>query len=373
MVIYFNRYLELSFTQIMLLQSIFMFSSAIFEIPTGILGDKFGRKLSVIASNVTYTLGFSFYLFKLPFVFYALGEILMGIGRAFGSGSEEALQYDTFKELKIEKYYQKFVSLQRSVILISFILSGLFATFVLDKGLSMRFLWITTPISFLFSTLVLIFFIKEPKVKLEKELVPNYKEYLKSALETLRESKVLKTMVIISFSFGTLRYLLNWSIQPLFAYFKIPVKYYTAIILTSVSLVSLAVHQVLLKKKENLKYLALVKILLAVNLFFILILLLLKFFANIQLLLILGFILYRSLTQELMQIARSFWQPFIESFNRATVLSGISFLNTLIFALVNIFWGALLDLNLYWSVVLTSIVLTSFTALFAYKFRRSWK
>jgi len=371
MMIYLNRYLQLSFSQIMLLQSIFMFSNAILEIPTGILGDKFGRKLSVLISEILFAIGFSFYLFKAPLIFYALGELLMGMGRAFGSGSDEALQYDTFKELKLEKFYTKFISFQRSIVLSASLLSGIFGTWALSSGLSMRFLWVTTPILLLISIVILIFFIKEPKVKLEKELVPDYKAYLKSAFKTLKESKPLRAMVIIGFLLGIMRYTLNWSIQPLFLYFGVPLKYFTAIILTATSLTAILLHQIILKKKIKLNFYTITNILLAINLGFVLVLLFLKLTPGLKLLLIIAFIIQRVTNQELMQIARSFWQPFIKSFNRATVLSGISLLNTMLFATINLFWGRLLDISVYWSVVITFFMLSTITWIYNFKNRKS--
>ncbi len=182
--IYFNNFLELSFTQIMLLQSLFMFSSAFFEIPTGIIGDKFGRKLSVIASVLFFSIGFSIYLFKLPIIFYFLGEIIMGIGKAFRSGSDEALQYDTFRELNLEKSYSRFISFQRSVILSSFLISGVFGTLALKLGLSLRFLLLSTPIFYFASLPILIFLIKEPLVRTKESFIPNYRNYIKTAIHT---------------------------------------------------------------------------------------------------------------------------------------------------------------------------------------------
>ncbi len=360
-VVYFNQSLGLTLPQIMVLQSVFLVSIALFEVPTGVFGDRFGRKLSILLADLFFGLGFLVYLFKLPYWVYILGEALMGLGNAFASGATEALYYDTFKELKKEKLYTRFVSLQRSIFLTSLILSGVFTTLALELGFTMRFVWITTLVSFLLSFLTVLFFVKEPQVEeISVELTPDYKKYLSEAIETIKNVKVLKIMVLIFFAFSLTVYLINWGSQPLFLYFKIPVKYYSTILLAAVSIVSIFFHQFLLYYKKHFTFLDIVKILLGVQFLFIVVLLFVETMFQYNLLLVAAYVIYRAISQELQKIIQTFWQPYIKSFNRATVLSGISFIKSLIFAFANLFWGSLLDLHVFWSIVILLILCSGF-------------
>ncbi len=177
-------------------------------------------------------------------------------------------------------------------------------------------------------------------------------------------------MIIISTILGVIRYLVNWSIQPLFLRFHISIQYFTIIIMTTTSLTALFIHQVILHKKIRLNYLLITNILVIINILFTSILVFLKFIANVNTLLAITFVMQRALFQELMTIARSLWQPFIKSSNRATVLSGISFVNTILFASINIIWGRLLDISVYWSTLFSLTFLTLAVFVFTYHRRK---
>ncbi len=367
-VVYFNKHLNLSYTQILLLQSIYMYSTAMLEVPTGILGDRVGRKYSILIGNALYMLGFTAYTFKLPFVFYMLAEFLMGMGLAFESGSNEALIYDTFKELRAERYYQKFLSANRIVGLVSNLVSGTFAIFAIRNGISLRFLWTTTPITLLLSLGILTFFIQEPKIELKESLVPDYKEYLKSALSTIKQSAILRIIVVFSLLFGLSRYLLQWAVQPLFLYFNIDIKHYPLIFSIGIPILSIAVHQILLTIKKNIKFSKLVRLLLS-NQFIFIIFLLTANSLHLKTLITINYVAYRIILVELSQLINAFMQPYIKSFNRATVLSGISFIRTLLFATVNIVWGTLLDINVMWAVLGALTLLYAVIEFINYKYK----
>ena len=69
---FFLEWGKISFTQIMILQSFFVFSKFILEIPTGAIADYFGRKTSIIFSALVMSIAVfvyssypNFYIFLL--------------------------------------------------------------------------------------------------------------------------------------------------------------------------------------------------------------------------------------------------------------------------------------------------------------------
>ncbi|MYM60884.1 MFS transporter [Vibrio sp. OCN044] len=101
--------------QIGLLQSVLFIAAFAFEIPTGLLGDKYGRKKSVIMGLLVY-IGYCFGVISFAgmtafILFYAA----YGIAMSLVSGSDRALIYDLYKDLGRESEFLKLESLSRSI------------------------------------------------------------------------------------------------------------------------------------------------------------------------------------------------------------------------------------------------------------------
>ncbi|HAX72368.1 MAG TPA: MFS transporter [Firmicutes bacterium] len=112
----------LSLIEIGLLESIFHLTSLICEIPTGALADLLGRKKTIVMGRVCLLLSCIIMLFADQFWFFALAFIIQALGYNLNSGSEEALIYDSMKELgQVEGY----LSLQGRLNLIIEMASGL--------------------------------------------------------------------------------------------------------------------------------------------------------------------------------------------------------------------------------------------------------
>ncbi len=74
-------------------------SQTIFEVPTGILSDKFlKRKGSMIAGAAASAVGVALYAYAPNYMWLLAGSVLEGLSRAFCSGTDEALLYETLQE-----------------------------------------------------------------------------------------------------------------------------------------------------------------------------------------------------------------------------------------------------------------------------------
>ncbi len=87
----------LTLGEISLLLAIWSVPAVVMEIPTGILGDRWSRKMMLLLGQVLKASCYLTWIFADGFVLYALGFVLWGLGGAFLSGSEEALLYDSMK------------------------------------------------------------------------------------------------------------------------------------------------------------------------------------------------------------------------------------------------------------------------------------
>lgn len=87
---------NLTLPQSGIVMSILSMSVVIFELPSGILSDKIGRKKIYLISQVIFLLSFILLLFSNDFISVLLSFSLFGIARAFSSGSIEADFVDNY-------------------------------------------------------------------------------------------------------------------------------------------------------------------------------------------------------------------------------------------------------------------------------------
>ncbi|HSW90211.1 MAG TPA: MFS transporter [Patescibacteria group bacterium] len=96
----------LSNSQAFLANAFFTVGQVLFEVPTGIVADLKGRRLSYLLGTVTLALSTLWYLWawymKAPFVWWALSSMLLGLGFTFFSGATEAWLVDALESARFK-------------------------------------------------------------------------------------------------------------------------------------------------------------------------------------------------------------------------------------------------------------------------------
>ena len=85
----------LTLVQISLIESIVIGTIFLTEVPTGLLADRVGRKWSIFAATVLLMSAEFIFIFARSFEWYIFVALLTGTGFAFASGAVEALVYDS--------------------------------------------------------------------------------------------------------------------------------------------------------------------------------------------------------------------------------------------------------------------------------------
>ena len=85
----------LTLVQISLIESIVIGTIFLMEVPTGVMADRIGRKWSIFAATVLLMSAEFIFIFARTFEWYVLVALLTGAGFAFASGAVEALVYDS--------------------------------------------------------------------------------------------------------------------------------------------------------------------------------------------------------------------------------------------------------------------------------------
>lgn len=120
LVVFFNEELgnPVAVSTILAVNSISVF---IFEVPSGYIADKIGRKNILMTSIIINIIALAILIAFRNYVMLLIAEILFGLSQALASGADDALIFDNLKAEGREKYFDVFV---RNVSLItSFILA----------------------------------------------------------------------------------------------------------------------------------------------------------------------------------------------------------------------------------------------------------
>jgi MFS family permease len=194
----FLQHKGFGFTEIGFIVFIFMISSLIFEIPTGYLGDKFGRKNSVLVGLLTlviiavcWALGEGLYLY------FVMAAIWM-MGLAFISGSFEAYLYDYLKEKNLTEFYDGVISKSTMFFFISTAIGmvlGMYA-FSINPNYPFYLLAITCGFSFF-----IVLFMKNDTVQLSSESLNKNLDLLSGIKHILKSKNLIWITFFLSFFF----------------------------------------------------------------------------------------------------------------------------------------------------------------------------
>lgn len=105
----------LSLAQVMLLQSVLLGCALLLEVPTGIIGDRIGKKWSVMCGLACALLAWIPWLAAQDMWLFAVAFILLGASQAFISGSDQAWLYELLaakgKASEMKKTYGLYLSM----------------------------------------------------------------------------------------------------------------------------------------------------------------------------------------------------------------------------------------------------------------------
>ena len=104
-----------SLVEIGVAESVFHLTSLLFEIPSGVIADVFGRRRSMILSQCMFVLSALFMAFSASFPLICAALALDALGYNFASGTREALAYDSLISAGQENRYLDYSSKEYAI------------------------------------------------------------------------------------------------------------------------------------------------------------------------------------------------------------------------------------------------------------------
>lgn len=197
---------RISITQISLLVALQYFFQLIFELPTGALADLIGRRSTVFAGYIGWTVSILLIIGSSGFLPLVLAMLIAGLSEALLSGSLEALLYDSYKQDGNSDGFTKALATNGIVFQIGLAIA------TLTGGFFYQF-WQPLPyvLSALACAIAAVLSLKfiEPAIDSQKVTATIYLAQMKSGLKEAFKSKTVTTMSLFYVVVSTLTWTNN--------------------------------------------------------------------------------------------------------------------------------------------------------------------
>ncbi len=210
MIPFFTQWGQLTFVEIMLVQSYFTICVLILEIPCGAISDYFERRISLFLGSVSIVAASIVYTIAPSIVFFILGETCFAFGHALISGTDQAVLFDTLKKIGKESEISKKMAISRGFLLAGITISapiGSILAFFTSLPMAMRAMCIPFTVAAIIALLI-----NEPNHDL-KQKSENYLKLVISGLKTMKRSKTLRILAFDMILAEVMVFFLIWIYQ----------------------------------------------------------------------------------------------------------------------------------------------------------------
>ncbi len=208
--------------ELFLLKAVYSFTIVVLEVPSGYLGDVWGRKNTLILGSILGFTGFALYCAASGFWTFLVCEMILGAGQSFISGSDSALLYDSLQAAGKEKEYLKLEG--------KMISAGNFGeALAAPLGVFIAMISLRTPFFFqaaiAFAAVPAALTLVEP----DRRKIKGYtsiRQLLKIVKFSLIDQASLRAAILYSSIMGTATLTMAWFVQPYFEYLTLPLVFY---------------------------------------------------------------------------------------------------------------------------------------------------
>jgi len=336
---FYTQWGQLNLTQIQFLQSWLMIWMFILNIPTGVFADHFGRKISVALGGLIVSASCILYVLVSGFYPFLIVEFLNALGISFVIGANTALIYDHLKENDKESESKQILGRSSAISSLGTVIAALIGGFI-AANFGIRAPMFISAFPLIISSIIILT-VHESKHHVDTDR-PNPFDSAKKGLSFLLKSRSLQFLVANDILVWIGAYFLVWLYQPMLIKVGLAIVYF-GLIRSAFSLAGMAaqfnihVTEKLFGSRGNFFY--------ATALIVSVSLLLIAAFPGV-ITVVLAIILIGGFASARTSYLNTIMNEVIPAEQRATVLSGTSMVNMLVFAIANPIVGYLADHSL---------------------------
>jgi len=206
----------LSLFQIGLLYSIREILIYLFEVPSGVLADRYGKKTELIICFVFYIISFVIFYLGSSFMIYAVAMFFFGLGEAFRSGTHKAMIMSYIDHQNIKESKSKIYGKTRSFSLIGSTVSSLISIIFVLVLPNLSWLFIIAIIPYILDMILILSYPSYLNDRVDAKF--NFKEFLRQnviAIKFVFEEKKIRNLLVNSASYNAVFKTIKDYIQPI--------------------------------------------------------------------------------------------------------------------------------------------------------------
>ncbi|HCL90621.1 MAG TPA: hypothetical protein DHW70_04815 [Candidatus Atribacteria bacterium] len=214
--IYLIQVVHLNLFQIGTLFSIRGIIIYLFEVPSGIFADQYGKKTELMICFIFYIVSFFFFFLGGSYTIVAIAMILFGLGEAFRSGTHKAMIYSYLEQKGWFKHKTFVYGRTRSFSLIGSSLSAFVAIFLMIKLPRIQSIFLFSIVPYILDFLLIWSYPETLNEPVESTIsVKKFFIYSIEQLKNIFANKPLRKVVISSSLFDAIFKVLKDYIQPI--------------------------------------------------------------------------------------------------------------------------------------------------------------
>ena len=188
----------------------------IFEIPSGVMADRFGKKNELVLCFIFYILSFITFFFADNIYMFIIAMALYGFGEAFRSGTHKAMIMEFLDFNKVKESKSRVYGLTRSYSNIGSVISSLAGILIILFSPDISYLFLVAIIPYLLDLVLILSYPEYLNAKQDTSFI--FKDFLKENLLSIKyafSTKKLYRLILESSSYHAIFKTLRDFIQPI--------------------------------------------------------------------------------------------------------------------------------------------------------------
>jgi MFS family permease len=215
-IVFLQKQYGFTLTEVVLLDIPFWVGKFLFEIPTGVVADKFGRRLSLMIAAAMSSACWLVFALSGSFWVLMVTQFIGAIGATFQSGADEALLFETVRAAGREKEYARISARMGVAGTVSAMVCGLGVGVLAET--SLRLPVFLSSLVFALAIVPILLMSEEPRQRLSPDSgaahLSGYTQIVKTAISALRATPILRWAAAYLVILSCVSFYANTFLQP---------------------------------------------------------------------------------------------------------------------------------------------------------------